>query len=170
MKAAEAILATLPLRPHAKISVVYGDQLKGAGGEVYGMTDVKRRRIVMDRELRHAPEDFKRILIHELFHFAWPRLGNKRRREWEDLLLHEMEIGARGELGWSANWRKDRLTGDDCLARSPRWRDYACESFCDTAAWLFSGLNKHEEFTLTTRNQDRRRKWFVEIGNEGFSV
>lgn len=170
MKAAEAILATLPLRPHPRISVVYGDQLRGAGGEVYAMTDVKKRRIVIDRELRRVPDEFRRILIHELFHFAWPRLGNTHRRAWENVLFHEMELGARGELGWSANWRKDRLTGDDCLSRSPRWRDYACESFCDTAAWLFSGLAEHEEFTLSMRHQERRRKWFVGIGNEGFSV
>ncbi|MCC6585407.1 MAG: hypothetical protein IT168_01700 [Bryobacterales bacterium] len=170
MKAAHSILAALPLHPHTRISVVYGDNLRGAGGEVYAITDVRKRRIVMDRELRSVPDEFKRILIHELFHFAWPRLGNRRRREWENLLLRELEVGARGELGWSAGWRKARLTGDDWLNRSLRWRDYACESFCDTAAWMFAEIPEHEEFTLSGRHQERRRKWFNGIGDEGFSV
>ena len=44
--------------------------------------------------------------------------------------------------------RKDALTRTDARDRTPRWRRYACESFCDTAAWHFAGLRQHDEFTL----------------------
>jgi len=97
-----------------------------------------------------------RIAIHELFHFAWLHLGNPRRASYEALLLAEAEHGARGELGWSAEWRKQR-----CPAVGSRgWRDYICESFCDTAAWFYSGLRRHDEFTLGARWRRGRAAWF----------
>jgi hypothetical protein len=40
------------------------------------------------------------------------------------------------------------------------WRDYVCESFCDTAAWLYSGVRRHPEFTLAPRFRERRAAWF----------
>jgi len=103
----------------------------------------------------------KRILIHELFHFVWLHLGNPSRRSWEELLLEEFRGHARGELGWSAEWRKLELGECDRRQRSRRWREYACESFCDTAAWLFTGLRRHAEFTLCARRREARRGWFL---------
>ena len=42
----------------------------------------------------------------------------------------------------------------------PPWRDYLCESFCDTAAWIYSGVRRHPEYTLAARHRDRRAEWF----------
>ena len=71
--------------------------------------------------------------------------------------------GRRGELGWSAEWRKDALGADDVAGRTRRWREYCCESFCDTAAWLYSGVERHEEFTLGERWRRGRRAWFADV-------
>ena len=111
-----------------------------------------------------SPAELGRILIHELSHFAWVRLGNAQRRSYEDLLGEEIVKGAGGELGWSAEWRKRALSGSDRRERTRRWREYAAESFCDTAAWLFSGARRHEEYTLAARFRSRRRLWFRRAG------
>lgn len=104
--------------------------------------------------------EFERILIHEIFHFVWVRLSNAARREWGDLLRAEIGSGAAGELGWSAEWRKNGLPASSPLLRTRRWRRYACESFCDTAAWVYAGIRAHDEFTLRSRARNRRRGWF----------
>ena len=76
-----------------------------------------------------------------------------------------------GELGYSAEWRKSKLTLSDIRSRTPVWRRYACESFCDTAAWLYSALSTHEEFTLGRTARVRRRGWFREyIGPRRVSI
>jgi hypothetical protein len=98
--------------------------------------------------------------VHELFHFAWLRAGNPTRLGYEAVLRAEQAAGARGELGWSAEWRKSGLRAGDLESRSRRWREYCCESFCDTAAWLYSGVARHTEFTLAPRFHARRRAWF----------
>ena len=121
---------------------------------------IPRRLILLDAAVFARPGEFERVLIHELFHFAWVRLSNERRRGWERLLEQELRENITGELGWSAEWRKDTLTRADALRRTPRWRRYACESFCDTAAWLFAGLSAHDEFTLAPRTRRIRRQWF----------
>ena len=36
----------------------------------------------------------------------------------------------------------------DVRRRTPAWRRYVCESFCDTSAWLCAGLRPHDEYTL----------------------
>ncbi len=133
-------------------------------GAVDGGAFLRRRRIVLDAGLARRPSEFTRILIHELFHFAWLRLGNPLRRSWEDLLAAECAAGASGELGWSAEWRKLALGKRHRAARGRRWREYCCESFCDTAAWLFAGLRAHPEFTLPLSCRARRREWFVRSG------
>jgi hypothetical protein len=77
--------------------------------------------MVFDRSLA----EFRRVFVHELFHFVWLRTGNAARRE------------------------------------------YCCESFCDSAAWLYSGIERHAEFTLPARSRRRRQAWFaktVEVG------
>jgi hypothetical protein len=87
-------------------------------------------------------------------------MGNQTRRSYEDLLHREWKQRARGELGWSAELRKAMLPGNPGSRTHPKWRDYSCESFCDTAAWLYSGIARHPEFTLAQRHRERRAQWF----------
>lgn len=133
------------------------------GQPVYAATFVRKRRIVLDLELAEKPIELARILTHELFHFAWVRLSNRTRRSYESLLEREWKQRARGELGWSAELRKRGLSHNRHLTTRNlrKWRDYACESFCDTAAWLYSGVRRHPEFTLAGRHRKRRAEWFL---------
>jgi hypothetical protein len=117
----------------------------------------------MDDSLARNPGEFRRIIVHELFHFVWARLGNPARQSYSELIDAELERRARGELGWSSEMRKDAFRELDPVARSWRpWREYVCESFCDTGAWYFSGLRKHPEFTLSHRFRKHRAHWFSE--------
>jgi hypothetical protein len=118
----------------------------------------------MDAASAWNPQECARIFIHELFHFVWVRLSNARRWSYEALLREEWLAGARGELGWSAEWRKRALGTGDPEARTRRWREYVCESFCDSAAWLLSGVRSHPEYTLASRFSRRRRQWFTASG------
>lgn len=139
---------------------VHRGQLLAGGGRgvaVHAGSQIRARTIALDRALLKRPRELARIFVHELFHFAWVRLGNSERRSWEALLAAER---GPGELGWSAELRKADLTPSDGPDRTRRWREYACESFCDTAAWLFAGSARHEEFTLASRWREHRRKWF----------
>jgi hypothetical protein len=141
--------------------------------EVHAGGFLRRREIVLDEALRRDGGELARILTHEVFHFVWLRLGNGRRQEWEMLLREEWARRARGELGWSAEWRKLRLTADDGPRRPRRWREYACESFCDTAAWVYAGDGGHAEFTLRPRFRAARRAWFDALARHekaGFRV
>jgi hypothetical protein len=130
------------------------------GKEVHAGSFLRERRVVLDSALRKRPRELRRILTHELFHFAWVRLGNPRRREWEALLRREIRGGVRGELGWSAESVKAALTRADRVSRSRRWREYVCESFCDSGAWLFASRGRHEEFTLPASARRARRECF----------
>ena len=134
------------------------------GQEVHAGAFIRQRRIVLDSELKRRPRLLRRILAHELFHFVWVRLGNRRRRSFEQLLAEEIGRRARGELGWSGEWRKVELKNTDLRRRTRRWREYVCESFCDTAAWLFSSVRSPDEYTLKDRDRDRRRRWFIAAG------
>ena len=120
-----------------------------------------KRRIVLDRDLLSDGAELRRILVHEIFHFVWRRLGNQTRDEYHLLLLEECRRRARGELGWSAEWRKNELSADDPESKSLRWRQYACESFCDTAAWYFG--SPHPEHTLAESHRAKRKVWFEEL-------
>jgi hypothetical protein len=128
---------------------------------VHGGSQLRKRLVVLDRALLDRPGEFRRILVHELFHFVWLRVSYAVRLSYEELLRRELAVGARGELGWSAEMRKAGLTAEDAADRSRRWREYACESFCDTAAWLYSGLSRHGEFTLKPRFRQVRRRWWT---------
>lgn len=131
------------------------------GQEVHAATFIRQRLIVLDSALHGNPAELRRILLHELFHFAWVRLGNAVRHEYEAVIGDEMKARARGELGWSSEMRKNEMPEKELRRRSGRaWREYACESFCDTAAWLYSGIKGHEEFTLALRFRKRRQAWF----------
>src|SRR5205814_2602288 len=100
---------------------------------------------MLDREVLASRGEFERILIHEIFHFVWVRLGNRARLNWEHLLASEIASGAAGELGWSSELRKGKLKSSACSRRTIAWRRYSCESFCDSAGWLYAGLAKHDE-------------------------
>lgn len=130
-----------------------------AGMPVHAGTFIRRRLIVLDSGLLRRPNDLARILVHELFHFVWVRLGNSDRDAFAGLLESELKRGAKGELGWSAESKKVNLERD--LPR--KWREYVCESFCDTAAWAYAGVLRHGEFTLATRYRKLREKWFRQV-------
>ncbi len=132
-----------------------GDSL----GPHLAQTSILGRVIYLDPCLLEQHGEFERILVHELFHFAWVRLGNPLRRDWERVLAGEFRGRVRGELGWSAEWRKLKLKPQDVRGRTAAWRRYACESFCDTAAKVYAGLTRHEEFTLPARAVRRRAEW-----------
>ena len=132
-------------------------ELRKSLGPHHAATSIPRRLILLDRGVLTTRGDFERILIHEIFHFAWVHLSNATRRDWETLLSSERDPG---ELGWSAEWRKLKLKPSDPRERSPKWKRYARESFCDSAAWLFSGLKRHDEFTLGGKSRRARKAWF----------
>ncbi|MCC7237780.1 MAG: hypothetical protein IT163_20910 [Bryobacterales bacterium] len=157
-------LAGAPLRLsyRAPLLVRRGVLAVRHGEEVHAASFLRQRLIVLDAALRRQPGEWRRILVHELFHFAWLRLGNPARASWRALLARELAARARGELGWSAEWRKRLLTPADLRRSSARWRDYSCEAFCDTAAWLYAGLSRHEEFTLSRSWRKPRRLWFIQ--------
>jgi hypothetical protein len=134
-------------------------ELRETLGPHHAATSIPLRLILLDRGVLEKQGEFERILIHEIFHFAWVRLSNASRRDWEKLLASEREPG---ELGWSAEWRKLKLKSGDARLRSPKWKRYARESFCDSAAWLFAELKRHDEFTLPAVARRARKKWFQE--------
>ena len=155
-KRVDALLRRLPPISGPPVRIESAPGLRDRHGAVHGGTFLRKRRIALNCTWR----EFPRVFVHELFHFVWLRAGNPARHAFEDLLQQEYRTGARGELGWSAEWRKSELTARDIRLRSRRWREYCCESFCDTAAWLYSGVEDHEEFTLRARFGRRRRDWF----------
>jgi hypothetical protein len=147
------------------IEVRYRDNLSDtAGNPAHAATFIRQRLIVLDSDLHSNPPEHRRILAHELFHFVWVRTGNEKRHAWEALLRTEWHANARGEAGWSAEWRKRELTPMDVKRRSRKWREYCCESFCDTAACLETG--SVTEVTLAPGRLSIRRDWFAEqLGN-----
>ncbi len=142
-------------------------ELRRSLGPHLAATHIPRRRILLDAGLLAQRGEFERILVHEIFHFVWVRLSNQTRRSWEGVLAAELAGRVRGELGWSSEWRKNKLqngklTRGDVRLRTPAWRRYVCESFCDTAAWLCAGLRRHDEFTLPAVPRRTRRRWFAD--------
>jgi hypothetical protein len=131
---------------------------------------IPRRLILLDPAVLARRGEFERILVHELFHFAWVRLSNQKRLAWEQVLARELRERVKGELGWSAEWRKEMLTRADARLRTPKWRRYACESFCDSAAWTYAGLRAHDEFTLAAASRRLRRRWFTKQFSAGRPV
>ena len=158
-----AVLTRLPPLAGDPIRILHKTGLRDQRGAVHAGSFLRQREIAFDC----SADEFARVLVHELFHFVWFRLGNSRRRSFEGLLRRELAAGARGELGWSSEWRKAELRREDMRARTRRWREYCCESFCDSAAWLYGGIRRHEEFTLTARFRRRRREWLAGIAAGG---
>jgi hypothetical protein len=153
------VLGALPyLRQGLRIEAGEGLGRRG----LHAATFVPRQRIVVDRALLKKQRELRRILYHELFHLVWTRLGNPLRRSYDELLRREWREGARGELGWSAERVKLELRAADVRRQTQRWRDYCCESFCDSAAWFcLRGRSGHAEWTLRPRFRERRRRWFT---------
>src|SRR6202171_1858472 len=100
-RAPRRIASPSPVAHGAPIEIAFLPNLKAAAGklvsrdggrgrEVHAGSFLRERRIVLDSALRNHPRELKRILTHELFHFAWLRLGNPKRREWEELLRREI--------------------------------------------------------------------------------
>jgi hypothetical protein len=160
------LLGCLPSLRGRPLHIVPVTGLTDRYGAVHAGSWLRQRRIAFDCDAR----EFPRIFVHELFHFVWLRLGNPRRWSYERLLASEIRAGARGELGWSAEWRKQKLTAEDRRLRTRRWREYCCESFCDSAAWLYTGM-LHPEFTLAVRFRQQRRRWFQQtVPREELSI
>ena len=128
------------------------------GTAVHAATFIRQRRIVLDAALLKNDDELRRILIHELFHFVWVRLANRVRRSFERLLAAQRP--AEGELGWSAEYRKHALAAHDVRQRSRKWREYCCEAFCDTAAFIYASSRRHREFTLARTERQKRIAWF----------
>jgi len=144
----------------ASIKISYRANLRDtAGNPAHAATFIRRREIILDPELKKNPRQHRRILLHEYFHFAWVRLGNPRRVAWEALLKSEWRTHARGEAGWSAEWRKQKLSPRDVSDRTRSWREYCCESFCDTAAFVFAPNPDRSEVTLAPKRLRARAEW-----------
>jgi hypothetical protein len=139
----------------------------GPGTPVEAASFLLEREIVLETRLLRQPRRLRFILTHELFHFVWRRLGNPLRREFEALLRREQSHRARGALGESSALKKDRLAGDAAERNSRAWRDYVCESFCDTAAWLYSGKRPAAAATLSHRWSAQRARWFTAAFSNG---
>jgi hypothetical protein len=147
------------IRFYPSLRVAGGKIVRRGGMEVYAAAMVKKRELFLDSSLLdHAPE-LIRIFAHEVFHFVWGRIGNETRRSWEALIRAERRRRMTGELGWSAQLYKNKLAIDSGRV----WRDYLCESFCDTAGWYFSGVQTHDEFTLPVTARRKRARWFAEL-------
>jgi hypothetical protein len=141
------------------VGIRYRTNLRDAAGNpAHAATSITQRFIILDPSLKRRAREHRRILLHEYFHFAWVRLGNPRRRAWEAYLASEWKSGGRGEAGWSAEWRKQKLSAEDVARRSRRWREYCCESFCDTGAWIKGGGDS--EVTLARTRRRARVAWF----------
>jgi hypothetical protein len=153
-----SIVRRLPPLDGAPLAIETTRGLRFRGHAFHAGSFLRERRIVFDC----TRAEFPRIFVHELFHFVWLRAGNPARLRWERLIRRELAAAAKGELGWSAEWRKKAIAARDLKSRNRRWREYCCESFCDTAAWLYSGVPRHPEFTLPARFRNSRRAWFDE--------
>ncbi len=128
---------------------------------------IPQRYVVLHRRLFRRRVELGRILYHELCHFVWPRLGNPLRKSYEDVVRAEISKGTRGELGHSAEWRKEKLLAEGGAGYRPSrlWREYVCESFCDTTSYVLLGSERnarHSEYTLSRRAKERRKRWMAD--------
>ena len=146
----------------ARLTACNGKLFSGrtnGGRPVHAASFVRARKIVLDTALLRRPRLLRSILLHEIFHFVWVRLGNRKRREFAAILQDELSNRARGEIGESSSVQKERLLKHARLSASRAWRDYACEAFCDMAAWLYAG-RKASGPDLAARWIRRRERWF----------
>ena len=121
---------------------------------------IPQRYLLLEEALFSRPGELGRILCHELCHFLWPRL-RAGRAVYESALLREYRSGSRGDLGYASALARSRLLAGSAGRRDARWRHYACESFCDTGAFLLlraAGYRRtrHSEWTLARRRRPAR--------------
>lgn len=128
---------------------------------------IRRREIILETDLLANPRLLRLILVHEIFHFVWPRLGNSLRNAFAQILATELQAHARGELGESSEVAKGLLAPSDRLRNSRAWREYVCESFCDTAACLYAGVPRDAGFTLGKRWRRHREDWLRRVFQAG---
>jgi hypothetical protein len=150
--------APIRITKRQDLRVSRGRIVAGRGTHVHAATFIRRRHIVLDADLLVDDAELRRILIHELFHFVWVRLANRVRQSFERLLIGQRSVA--GELGWSAEYRKEELALPDVRRRTRKWREYCCEAFCDTAAYLYARSRQHDEYTLPLRQRKKRIRWF----------
>jgi hypothetical protein len=131
------------------------------GDAVYAGCFIRKRRIVLDASMLRTPRVLERIFVHEVFHFVWSKLDRATRQSWDALIRAEVRRGVSGELAWSAESMKNRVTPADMRQRTIRWKDYLCESFCDTAAWHFATVRRYSENTLDPETKQARREWVL---------
>lgn len=136
------------------VSIRWSAGLRDGARDAVAGADIRRREIHLHPSLERRAAEYRRILTHELFHFAWVRLGNPKRAAWKELLRAELAARALGELGWSSEWRKQELPA--------RFDEYACEAFCDTAAWVFAG-GTSDEYTLAAKWREKRKTWMLSV-------
>jgi hypothetical protein len=129
------------------------------GNSVYAGCLLRKRKITLDDSLLRTPGVWERIFAHEVAHFIWSRMHPELRQSYEQMIREELRKGAPGELGWSSESIKLRLIRADLLKCSSRWRNYLCESFCDTTGWMFSRARRYAELTLPAAFRERRRDW-----------
>jgi hypothetical protein len=146
----------MKIRFKNSLQVANGQLVPRGGEEVHAAAFLHTRELLLDSSLLEDAGELIRIFAHEIFHFVWRRLDNSTRASWERLVRAERRVRVKGELGWSAEMRKLKLKTTTGRA----WKDYICESFCDTAAWYFSGGRAHEEFTLPISARRARKRWF----------
>ena len=168
-----------PVFAGGAISLELGPQLQAWRGQllfggtrgkaVYAASFIRERRIVLATELVASRDLFRSILLHELFHFAWVRLGNQRRNRFAELLQAELKGRARGELGESAEVYKAAIFAESKFA-GRRWRDYCCESFCDSGASLLVGPPRGFGPVLSRCWRERRFRWLAEDCRGPFPV
>lgn len=143
--------------------------------EPFAASYIPERYIVLERALFRRRIELGRILYHELGHFLWPRLGHRRRRRFQESIRRELRERVRGELGYSAEVRKASLSagrrpGGSRQAHARQLRDYFCESFCDTGAYVLLGGARrvnHSEFTLSRAARERRVLTWKEVAMSG---
>ena len=100
-----------------------------------------------------TPRVLERIFVHEVFHFVWSKLGNRLRASYQELVLDELGCDAR-RTRLVRRSMKLQLAKSDLEGRTRRWKDYLCESFCDTAGWLYGSARQYSEMTLGRDQRD----------------
>ncbi len=134
---------------------------------VHAASFIRRREIYLETQLLARRRKLRMIVAHEVFHFVWVRLGNRLRAEYMGIVRAELAAGAKGEVGESAEgWKADVVEqGDGC--KDGALRNYVCESFCDTAAWLYSGVRRNGEVRLGVGWRKVRGIWFGGVFGDG---
>jgi hypothetical protein len=131
------------------------------GRAVHAASFLPQRRIVLESQLAQRPLELHLVLTHEIFHFVWWRLGNQARSEYDALIRNEIKNSAKGELGESSAVAKEGLVNCSPAWQAASWRSYLSESFCDTAGWVYSSVDRHSWFQLAAKWRTIRASWFA---------